>query len=99
YFLMVLVEQGFPGLIIFVLLLSIVLIRGEKVYHRIKKKEDKDLLLALLVIFVGVIMFNLINDMIEVDKVACYFFWAMAMINILDFKSHPEQNQELGEGR
>ncbi len=99
YFLMVLVEQGFPGLIIFVLLLSIVLIRGEKVYHRIKKKEDKDILLALLVIFVGVIMFNLINDMIEVDKVACYFFWTMAMIIILDFKSHPEQNQALGDGR
>lgn len=86
YYLMIAVEQGIPGLIIFIILFYFVIAYGEKVYHRVTDKFSRQILSTFLVSFVGLIILNLINDLIEVDKMASYFFWTMVAIILIDLR-------------
>lgn len=87
YYFMVLVEQGILGLLIFLSLIYLIIVRGEKVYHRVKDKFSKEILIGFLVSFVGLMILILINDMLEVDKMAAYFFWTMVAVILFDFKT------------
>lgn len=82
YYLLTWIEQGIVGFIIFILLCFSVLVIGENVYHSTKTKEDKVMVMAAIISFVVIMLLNLINDMIETDKVGPFFFFAMAIIII-----------------
>lgn len=80
YFLMTLVEQGWPGLFILLLLLFGILIYGEKAYHRAQLPEQKALIMTALCGMVVIYAFLLINDMLETDKMGSFFFLHLAII-------------------
>ena len=80
YFLLVFIEQGLVGIIIFILMCIIVLVTGERTYQRLQRKEDKVAVMAALLSFCIILLLNTINDMIETDKVGPFFFLAMAII-------------------
>lgn len=80
YYLLMMVEQGIPGLILFLLLSFYVLIRGEESYHRIKDPGRRRIILMALLSTVVIDAFLIINDMIETDKVGSFFFLAMAIL-------------------
>ena len=82
YFLLTFIEQGLIGFIIFMILCFVVLIKGEDVYHRLTDKTDKVIVMAAIMSFIVILLLNLINDMIETDKVGPFFFLAMAIIMI-----------------
>lgn len=86
YFMMTLVEQGFPGLILFVLLCCYMLICAENVYHRTTDPGQKRLVMMVLLSMVIIDSILLINDMVETDKVGSFFFINMAMMVNLDRK-------------
>jgi O-antigen ligase len=85
YFLLVAIEQGILGLIIFILLIFYALIKAEQIYYKISP-DYKGILLATLLSFVIVLILNLINDIIETDKVGSFFFMSLAIIANLDLK-------------
>lgn len=95
YYLMILVEQGIFGLLIFLALVYYVIAYGEKVYHRTRDTFSKQLLSTFLVVFVGLFIMNLMNDLIEVDKMACYFFWTMVVLILVDFKTYDNESQSI----
>jgi O-antigen ligase len=80
YFLLTWIEQGIVGFMIFIALCFMVLIVGEKVYNDTSNKEDRAFVLAAIMSFVVILLLNLINDMIETDKVGPFFFLSMAII-------------------
>ena len=80
YYLMLVVEQGFPGLLIFYLLLSSALIFGERLYHVEKDPAEKSLILASLSSLIVVLTVSLMNDMIETDKVGTFYFLSLAIL-------------------
>lgn len=81
YFFMTLVEQGIIGLIIFVILLYYFLIRGEKLYHRLKAYPMRQQMIMMCMLSVIIISaFLLINDLIETDKVGSFFFICYAIL-------------------
>jgi O-antigen ligase len=81
YFLMTLVEQGFPGLIIFTALLFVFFMRGEKTYHALAAYPDRQRIVLMVLLSTAVICaFLLINDLIETDKVGSFFFINIAIL-------------------
>ena len=80
YSLMTTVEQGLPGLVIFFLLISTVLLTGEHLYHRISDPDERRILLAAVLSFALINLLMLMNDLVETDKIGSFFFMTMAMI-------------------
>ncbi len=87
YFLMILVEQGFIGLIIFIVFLAILFAHGEKLYHRLKNPDEKALALTILVSLSIVIINCLVGDLLETDEIGSLFFMGVAMLVNLDLYS------------
>ncbi len=83
YYLLIAIEQGVPGFLIFIALLFTVLIRGEDTYHR-SDTAKKSLVMTALLVFVAILQILLINDMIETDKIGSFFFMMAALIANLD---------------
>lgn len=82
YYLMVPVEQGIPGLIIFLLLCFVILYQGERVYHACKDPFYKSLCGAAYVSIIVILSLLLVNDLLEADKVGSFFFMGAAFICI-----------------
>ncbi len=84
YYLMTAVDQGLPGLFLFCVLSFLSLIYGEYLYHRIKNKELKLLLMAALLSQIAILSILIINDMLETVKVGPFFFLNLAIIVGID---------------
>ena len=87
YYLIVFVEQGIIGFSIFMLMVFYALAKGEMVYHKLKDRYSKNMVMAAVLSFIIILSLLLINDMIETDKVGPFFFLAMAIITNLDLKA------------
>lgn len=87
YYLMTVVEQGWPGLFFFVVLFCAGLITAENAYHRTKNKSEK---LAIIIFSTSLVInlsFQLMNDIIETDKAGPWFFLCLAGIVVLDLQN------------
>ena len=80
YYLMVAIEQGLVGFILFIVLCFFVILYGESLYHRLKEKDLKLLVMSAVVSFVIILSILIMNDMIETDKVGPFFFLSMAIL-------------------
>lgn len=85
YYFLVLVEQGWIGLSLFLFLVIYALQRGQYLYHKLIGFE-KQRLLAALICLIMVLTINLINDMIESIKVGSFFFISLSIIVMSDIK-------------
>jgi len=80
YYLMTAVEQGIPGLLIFLVLVITVLVMGESLYHRMEKGPMRDLLIAALISFSCNLFILSLNDTVETDKLGTIFFLCIAIV-------------------
>ena len=87
YFLLTAVEQGIPGLIIFLILFGALLFYAEKLYHRYRAIWTGQLAagIAVIVVMLGVV--NFWSDLIETDKIGSLFFLSIALLLIIDHRS------------
>lgn len=74
YFLLVLVEQGIPGLILFCLLLAVMTRRAYQWYHAARDASERVLPAVILAVLGMVATLNMLSDLIETDKVGSLFF-------------------------
>lgn len=84
YYLMTAVEQGIPGLAIYLALIVVVLVMGERLYHRTQDVRRKALVLTALSSLVVIHLMQTMNDLVETDKVGPFFFLAMALLVQVD---------------
>ena len=87
YYLMVTVEQGLPGLAIFLLFCMIVMLRGEKIFHETPDATNRHMLIASLLCFSLTLLLMLMNDFLETDKIGSLFFMSIAMMTNIDLKN------------
>jgi O-antigen ligase len=87
YPLMLLTEQGIPGLAIFVFLTIVIFTYGEIIYHRITNEEDKKMAMTVLLMLAMVYVNLLLSDMLETDKVGPFFFIGIALLVSLDIRN------------
>lgn len=97
YFLFILVEQGFIGLAIFVLLTYFIFRDGNRLYHE-KNGMEKQTVLILIQSMLAIYVCLLLNDMLETDKVGTFFFMIIGLFIAMKFSlisfSKPVNNGE-----
>ena len=84
YYLMTAVEQGVPGLLIYLLLIFSVLIIGERIYHQTTDDKRKRMVLTALSSLVVIHVMQTMNDLLETDKVGSFFFISIALLANID---------------
>jgi len=87
YYFMTMVEQGIPGILIFLFLTAFILLKGEQVYHQTIDPDARRIVLMAILSIIVIDALLLINDMLETDKVGPFFFIAMAWIVNIDLKN------------
>jgi len=92
YYLMMLTDQGIPGLLIFVLLSIVILIKGEQIYHNSPSPTLRKIIMTALLSIVIIDAFLIINDLIETDKVGSFFFINIAILINMDKLSSSARN-------
>lgn len=83
YYLQLAVEQGFPGVIIWFVMIIMVLILGQKLYHR-TTGEARTLTMAVTLSYITILVNIALSDLIEADKIGTLFFMNMALLVIID---------------
>jgi len=84
YFLLLLCEQGLPGMLIFIAICIYALLLGERIYHGSNDPFIKHYSMAIILSIITILSFLLINDMMETDKVGSFFFIGLALLVRLD---------------
>jgi O-antigen ligase len=90
YYLMVAVEQGIPGLFLFLLLCIVTLLLAERAYHHCRNPLRKTLISATTLSFLTILVVLIINDLIETDKVGTFFFLQLALLVRFDLDREKE---------
>ena len=80
YFLLQLAEQGLPGFALFFLLLSVALLLAERLYHRSRVAQHRQVVLAATLSLVIIVFHLLLNELVEVDKIGAVFFVCLALL-------------------
>lgn len=84
YYLMTLTDQGFPGLIIYLILTIFALVRGQRIWHESPRGARRGAVMAALLCLVTIDAIQLMNDMLETDKVGSLFFLSLAILVKMD---------------
>ncbi|MBL7731491.1 MAG: O-antigen ligase family protein [Chitinophagaceae bacterium] len=84
YFLLMVTEQGVPGLVLFLFLLGALFYYTEKIYRRTDDPFYKQGALAAGVILVMICTLNFLSDLIETDKIGSLFFLCISFLVMAD---------------
>lgn len=94
YYLLMMAEQGFIGGIIFLFLVAFVLLKGEIIYRQTKDPALKRIVMTALLVFIIIAALNLINDLLEADKVGPFFFMVIALLVNVDLINKRNKKEE-----
>jgi len=86
YFLLLLVEQGVFGLLIFLAFTAYIFLLGENLYHRMAHDYQKYMLMGVMLSMMAIYLSLTLNDMLESDKIGTLFFFNVAMLLIFATK-------------
>ncbi len=95
YYLMILVEQGIIGFLVFMVLTFFALFKGEQIYHESTNKERKIIVMMALLCIIVIDALLLINDMLEIDKVGPFYFMSLAILVNMDNLNRREKRIEM----
>jgi O-antigen ligase len=87
YFLLMLVEQGWPAMILYAILVMVFFAQAQKVYYRFKDRFYKKCTLGLAMMFGAGFINNFFSELLETHKVGALFYLSIALLIILDRKS------------
>ncbi len=87
YFLYMLVEQGWPAMILYAALVMAFFAQAQKVYYRFHDRFYKKVTLALAMMFAAGFINNFFSELLETHKVGAMFYISLALLVILDRKS------------
>jgi O-antigen ligase len=91
YFILVALEQGVIGLLLFCALYFGMLLQLQKLYHRLQSRFYRTIALTTAIILVMISVINCLSDMIETDKIGSLFWLCLGMVILLDTKSREER--------
>ncbi len=91
YFILIALEQGVIGLLLFCLLYFGMLLHIQKLYHQFQSRFYKIVTLATGMVLVMIGVINSMSDMIETDKIGSLFWLCLGMIILLEAKRKEER--------
>lgn len=95
YFLLTVIEQGYPGLVFLVLLLGAMLYYAQYLFHRIKDEFYKTTAITAGVIIVMIITVNLLSDLVETDKIGSLFFLCLSILIMTDVNTRSDSSPDI----
>jgi O-antigen ligase len=84
YYLLMLAEQGWIGMGIFLILTFAIFLYGEYIYFKMATRENKRAVMILLLVMFSIIVNLLLSDLLESDKVGPFFFMGIALLALFD---------------
>jgi O-antigen ligase len=87
YFLYMLVEQGWPAMILYGLLVFFFFYYAQKVYWRLQDRFYKKCVLSIAMMFAAGFINNFFSELIETHKVGALFYLCIALLIVIDRKS------------
>jgi O-antigen ligase len=92
YFLLLLIEQGVMGCLLFVALVTALFWYAQKIYFQASEKFWKVVVATTAAVVVMECTINFLSDMIETDKVGSVFYLCVAALIISDIKTRKGQS-------
>ncbi len=96
YFLFMLVEQGWPAMILYGVLVFGVLYHGQRMYHEARDPFYKKAIMGLIMVFAAGFVNNFFSELIETHKVGALFYISIASLIVIDHLSR-QRNKQLSE--
>ena len=87
YFLYMLVEQGWPAMILYGVLIMVAFAQAQKTYHRFKDKFYKYATLGAAMMLASAFINNFFSELLETHKVGSLFYISLALLVVLRRKS------------
>jgi O-antigen ligase len=87
YYLLMAIEQGIIGSVLFFILIFYFLLRGEQIYHNARTTWQRHTIMAALLSMVSILILIVINDLIETDKVGAFFYINLAILTNMDVEN------------
>ncbi len=87
YLLFLAAEQGIVGLLLFLLIVAVTLIYGQRIYHQTSNTTERAIVMGLIISFVMVLFDNMLSDLIEDVKIGTFFYWIIALLIVQDLKN------------
>jgi O-antigen ligase len=95
YYLLVAIEQGIPGLLLFLLLAGCLLYYAQHLYHRITDIFYKQVAVTTGVITGMVLTVNFLSDLVETDKIGSLFFLCLSLLVITDLNTRSNSSPHI----
>ena len=80
YFLLLAIEQGIPGLIIFLLLTGAMLYYSQRIFHRAMNPVSRRLGMMVGAMMTMILTLNFLSDLVETDKIGSLFFICLGIL-------------------
>ena len=87
YFLLLIIEQGIIGLLLFLLLLGSLFWYAQKIYHRTQDDFWRTTVAAIAAILTMICTVNFLSDLIETDKIGGVFYLCVAVLIVADINT------------
>jgi len=88
YFLLMLVEQGWPAMILYAILMQVALVRAQRAYQRFKgDRFYRAATLGVAMMFAAAFINNFFSELIETHKVGALFYLSLSLVVVLEWKS------------
>lgn len=91
YFLLVLVEQGVPGLLMFLLTTVAIFFYGQKAYAQSNNRWHRQVIMTAMLSLVCVYVNLVLSDMIETDKVGSLYYMGISILVVYIIKVNDEK--------
>lgn len=95
YFLLMLVEQGWPGMLLYATLLVVFFIVAQRTYHRFTDPFYRKATLAVAMMFAAGFVNNFFSELIETHKVGIMWYLSIAAMVVLEQKSKEERKENV----
>ncbi|MBY0482254.1 MAG: O-antigen ligase family protein [Chitinophagaceae bacterium] len=92
YFLLTLIEQGIPGLLLFCVLYFGMLFKVQYLYIRLQHRFYRVVVLTVGIVLAMMGIVNFMSDMVETDKIGSLFWLCLGLVFVLDEKLQEERN-------
>lgn len=84
YYLFMLVEQGWPALILYGIFVAVFFVYAQRVYYRVEDDFYKKIVLGLAMCFGAGFVNNFFSELLETDKIGALFFMSVSLVMIID---------------
>lgn len=94
YFLYMLVEQGWPAMILYGVLIMVAFAQAQKTYHRFKDSFYKYATLGAAMMLASAFINNFFSELLETHKVGSLFYISLALLVVLRKISMDKEKEE-----